>query len=79
MPRTNYFSTPAELAAQRIARRLGREKIGRLARVAEVPERTARSWVEHPERLTQVVGVIALLHAAEVPEGEIAKMVRGTL
>lgn len=80
MPRNAYFRSPAEEAAHRIARAIrGRGAVSKIARLAEVPERTAQLWIEHPERMRQVIGVIAMLHAAEVPEVEIAKLVRGTL
>lgn len=80
MPRNAYFRSPAEEAAVRIARAIrGRGAVSKIARMAEVPERTAQLWIEHPERMRQLIGVIALLHAAEVPEVEIAKLVRGTL
>lgn len=79
MPKNAYFRNPAEEAAVRIARAIrGRGAVSKIARMAEVPERTAQLWVEHPERMRQLIGVIAMLHAAEVPEVEIAKMVRGT-
>ena len=80
MPRNAYFRSPAEEAAVRIARAIrGRGAVSKIARLAEVPERTAQLWIEHPERMRQVIGVIAMLHAAGVPEVEIAKLVRGTL
>lgn len=80
MPRNAYFRSPAEEAAVRIARAIrGRGAVSKIARLAEVPERTAQLWIEHPERMRQLIGVIAMLHAAEVPEVEIAKLVRGTL
>lgn len=80
MPKNAYFRSPAEEAAVRIARAIrGRGAVSKIARLAEVPERTAQLWIEHPERMRQVIGVIAMLHAAEVPEVEIAKLVRGTL
>lgn len=79
MPRNTFFRSPAEEAAVRIARAIrGRGAVSKIARLAEVPERTAQLWIEHPERMRQLIGVIAMLHAAEVPEVEIAKMVRGT-
>lgn len=80
MPKNVYFRNPAEEAAVRIARAIrGRGAVSKIARMAEVPERTAQLWIEHPERMRQLIGVIAMLHAAEVPEVEIAKLVRGTL
>lgn len=80
MPRNAYFRSPAEEAAVRIARAIrGRGAVSKIARLAEVPERTAQLWIEHPEKMRQLIGVIAMLHAAEVPEVEIAKLVRGTL
>lgn len=80
MPKNAYFRSPAEEAAVRIARAIrGRGAVSKIARMAEVPERTAQLWIEHPERMRQVIGIIAMLHAAEVPEVEIAKLVRGTL
>lgn len=80
MPKNAYFRSPAEEAAVRIARAIrGRGAVSKIARLAEVPERTAQLWIEHPEKMRQLIGVIAMLHAAEVPEVEIAKLVRGTL
>lgn len=79
MSKVTYFRSPAEEAAVRIARAIrGRGAVSKIARMAEVPERTAQLWIEHPERMRQLISIIAMLHAAEVPEGEIAKMVRGT-
>lgn len=78
MSKVLWFRSPAEEAAHRIARRLRSEgSIAKLARVAEVPERTAEMWVRHPERMTQLIKVLGLLRAAEVTEDEIARMIRG--
>lgn len=80
MSKVTLFRSPAEEAAVRIARAIrGRGAVSKIARLAEVPERTAQLWIEHPERMRQLIGIIAMLHAAEVPEVEIAKLVRGTL
>lgn len=78
MSKTTWFRTPAEEAARRIARRLRSEgSIARLARIAEVPETTACLWVRHPERMTQLIKVFGLLHAAEVTDEELIKLIRG--
>lgn len=77
MSKVTYFQPPQVAAMKLIARRLKSEGVSRLARVAEIPERTAREWVEHPEKMRMQEG-IALLMAAEIPEAEIARMIRGT-
>ena len=78
MAKTTWFRTPAEEVAHRIARRLRSEgSIAKLAKVAEVPESTACLWVRHPERMTQLIKVFGLLHAAEVTDEELVKLIRG--
>lgn len=81
MSRVTWFRSPAQEATAQLMKELraSPRSAASLAREAEVPERTAQLWIEHPERMRQLIGVIAMLHAAEVPEVEIAKLVRGTL
>lgn len=77
MPRNAYFRSPAEEAAVRIARAIrGRGAVSKIARLAEVPERTASRWMKHPKMLIQVENVIALLWAAEVPKKTIMKILK---
>lgn len=76
MPRVTFFREPEEEAMQAIVKAIKAEGVSRLARAAGMPERTAREWVEHPEKMRMQQG-IALLMAAKIREDELARMLGG--
>lgn len=76
MSKTAWFRSSADIAVERIAKRLRKENVTRIAKEAGVSERTARAW-RNPEKLKQVREVIAILTAAGVSVEEMAEMLRG--
>ena len=76
--KVSWFRSPAQEVTRELMRELraSPRSAASLAREAEVPERTARLWMQHPEKLVQLENVIALLWAAEVPEKTIAQILR---